>query len=657
MRVEWFGLAVFSRLTKRHNPESKQSDDNFAEENAKEEYQQNQHPRTDLVRKLNMNEFNVSPCVRKTFIKSSVESSNKSKRNSLFNDEYLRERPETEKDRRLPVEFDGMSKESCSGNVLSMSTGGAAESKKGPGTTDGAGTQKKSLVSPRNSTQSPSSKNMAKCIVPTASRAPPSPFSKTKLAKLLMKNGLTIDLDPELDSTSRAVKGASFAPVVPEKSSKDPMSPKKSSKVPGSPKKSLPDSPRKQPSTIAASLRRYPNTPSSSKASIAPGKGSMRTPSKVIHLKTSKAFIPPLIPKRELPQKSSDPEVLETGRLKKDTSSTTKDTEKGAKRGNTKPTKRESGSNDNLLFWDDEEGEQEVLDFDDLWEDTAANGQTKKFTAQVWNEGKQDTVPICQNVAAEETETEYDKAIESEYGGDDTEYTESDFEDETDYEGSERETETEHVDEINSDEVETEAEETETETEIDSTEENPEIVESMETRVLATLNEDREGDSSEIRNAPIDGEKQLSRQEMIEKMRALQTKFSDVLGRLSGAAEKLRTFDGASNDIEVDYSSDGSLTVSTIAVQRRISLSSKKSKDKLKKSSKKSSKERSPSKDKSLHSKSSKKKSSKKEKSPKERSTKGKSGKSSKKRREPSSMDITLTKLDSIRTYDTFAWE
>mmetsp|Transcript_25100 Transcript_25100/g.47672 ORF Transcript_25100/g.47672 Transcript_25100/m.47672 type:complete len:578 (-) Transcript_25100:49-1782(-) len=557
----------------------------------------------------------------------STQVRSKARSTSMFTSEYLYESP-TVPEKRLPIDFDEMWGETSLGDDISVSNPGIA---KGNGKTKSPCTQKLSTVSPRCSTHlSPSQKKKKILSTPTV---PPSPFSKTKLAKLLMKNGLQIDIhqdeQPKKESTSAHTSPRGKGPV--------PMSPGKKPKVP--------DSPRKAPKLPASPTK-------CSKPLMTPGKIS-KTPTKIIQLKMSTTIAPLSISKpepvnvskwKQLLKASPSEKNAETIESRLETTETSSGSFSLAKVA--KPATSESGSAEALPMWDDAEDDHENLKFDDIWEDTEVKGD-KKTSIKLKDETKKQIEPKSESLFASEPknineETTKDEDInESEYDDSETECNKSKYEDETDDEGSDYETGTEYDDETNFDDDETDAEETETETEIDSMEDTPQATECKANGSLETIKDGEE--ISEKQDTTPDGDSKLSRKEMIEKMRDLQSKFSDVLGRLSGAAEKLKSFKEASDYSDDEYSSDGSLTVSTMQVESRMLRDELPRKSK----SKKSSVDQSCRSSKSSKSTSSKSKSSNGDKKkPKEKST----------RKKTSKHIVDMRKEESTRTYDTLAW-
>jgi len=572
---------------------------------------------------------------------SSVPSAplrSKARSNSIFTSEYLYESPDT-LDKRLPIDFDEMWGESSFGDDISASTQGTINAYKK--TKDSCRQKRLSQSAGYSTPSSPSQKKKKELSTPTV---PSSPFSKTKLAKLLMKNGLQIDIPQGTDCPQKFIKKATPPQTNVHKRERDLMDPRKKLKVL--------DNPTNAPQ-ILASPRKHPKTP------LTPGK-SPKIPSKIIHLKLNKTLAPPLTSKpdsindskwKQPLKASSNDQDEEPIRAKLEAS------EASSKRSAIKSTAQCAATTtlvpDEKPYSGDDAGDRRG-DLNDEFKRGTKKDTNLKDDNRKEAEPRQRSLPVNKLKRIDEQVTKVEVQAEFGYVGDGIECNQSECQDETDFEKSDCETQTDYGDDTNCNEDGTDAdetdfgeEETESETEIESTEDNPQETEMKRVMDLKTIKDIEETDFSEKQNTSSDGNNKLSREEMIEKMRALQTKFSDVLGRLSGAAEKLKSFEDSSNDFNDDYSSDDSLTVSTMAVESRMRRDELPNKSRQ--VSKKSLGYKFSMDNKSSRSKSSNSKSSTEDvKAPKEKFTRTKSGRLSKKRSERSSKHIVdLAKEDS----------
>lgn len=600
----------------------------------------------------------------------------KEEKKSLFTSEYLYKCP-VSPSKCLPIDFDELSGDSRFKDDFSTSTHGSGQKSNEQKVRDlKPALGKRTLSSPslhgqrtlsspslhgqrllsspsrhRSPIMSPVRKK-GKAKVETPKQAPPpSPFSQTKLAKLLMKHGLSIDMSDDSNKNTDKTptrKSDEDMKKSPKKNRAKPMlSPDRSRKTLSAPIRLLKSQSAGHTPTTSSSSSMTPRTP--------------KTPSKVLHVKSqshmeqcSRKMGSPRRPnslsvntalKRQREQRTRESED-ECGTIIPGSYLSPKHISPTQSRKNSfnqvavaclpqaplSPNggeahdfprgrvlvRRESNSSQNSLLdkfqlprsssgdcslaslfsdsrksnhsceesWiDDRDSKQKIMDakvactpekaFLNYWSKETKQEEGKARTEEskpvdefekLWGEIDDfyesegiKLEDVHQNAIAGTDDAEQDMIeIESQYPTECEEDRDAEIEDEaeTDYgsDGEECETETETANNSEDCPIET----------LCSKEQGLQRLEE------GTQEDKKDGSSVQL---DVEGIEITPRQQMLKKMKDLEQSFSNVLGRMNGAAERLKAFEDGDDAMETDYSSDGSLTVSSKAVRSKAKKS------------------------------------------------------------------------------------
>jgi hypothetical protein len=514
-----------------------------------------------------LDHFMLSPRATNGSVRSSFTTSKDLQ--SYFTTEYLYQTPIRRE--QLPVDFDELSKDSRFQDDISASTHGSESTAKQQGKKDQSKIPKRAS-SPNNTILSRAASTRE--VMQSQSRHPPSPFRETKLAKLLIAHGLTIDLNDGNESITRSVP--------PRTPNKKLSSPRRMPKIPKSPSQSK--------SGLAKSINI--NTPHQNKAAFQTSEfqakkgGSCprrvqserrKTSSCGSVLQRNSSYASPQISRKRSTKKPSKPmsEVIPgSSCLPSTPSSPDQVLEKKNILGQSRSMSVQSTRDQMSAF-----SEQSLLDtlpsFHDSLGECSVEALFKKSDPLLMaskeqpsriSHGSKKRPSICTESSEIQDfqSLKLDKPVEDSLPKFEKLWNEDDVPGKIEFEmmqvaaeDMKRDRNDRHVDE-------SETDRTETETEFESLDGE----ESHYTSPVETKEQLKEADRWEVDKDCVQA-RRISKQQMKFRLQNIESRFTDVLGKLNTVADRLRKVNESFQDTlsTSTHSSDSSLTVCSAEVE------------------------------------------------------------------------------------------